>query len=659
MAGVRSFAHCPKSVQRGNAQRRGEITVRTAAHGGFTESKSEFRGGLLRLPEKPSDGPAALHGRTIDAAADLQFAGAVQGTKVAEFAVHAPGVLAARDANVYVAFSFRGNDIDPRASPDDARVDGNAAPQIRESRDTQELRCQLENRALTLLEVESRMGGASGHLELVAAYALARRLELAFEAVGRFADQDRPRAPGQAFGEQARRRAANFFITHQKNGDRPRQPAASFAQGSQGEDDLRDTGLHVEHARSPKPSLRLAERHGSQCSDVPDRIVVAEQQDGSSAGRSEIRLDVGSVVTGRMPVDTRALGAENFGQQVRHLLCGCLRVTGRFLLHEAADEGNDRRTLLFNISEQLCRRIDGVCRAIRYNAASARHGIRVRSLGALSQRGSASVNVAPLDADEADLIHPTAIIDASAKIDKSCRIGPYCVIGAEVEIGPDCELMSHVVVHGPTRIGRANRFFPFAAIGIEPQDVTYRGEPTRLEMGDENVIREYVTLNRGTVKGGGVTRIGNHVLIMAYSHVGHDCQIGDNVMLVNCATLAGHVTVEDWAVVGAMSPVHQFTRVGQHAYIGGGTIVTQDVLPFSTTSESRENRAYGLNSVGLKRRGFTEERLSKLHHAYRVLLGSKLNTSQAVAKLRQEGDLGDDVETLLRFIETSERGIIK
>lgn len=219
--------------------------------------------------------------------------------------------------------------------------------------------------------------------------------------------------------------------------------------------------------------------------------------------------------------------------------------------------------------------------------------------------------------------------------------------------------MSHVVIHGPATIGKHNRFFPFSAVGTEPQDITYRGEPTRLEMGDHNVVREFVTLNRGTKKGGGATRIGSHCLIMAYAHVGHDSQVGDHAMMVNGATLAGHVTVEEWAVVGALSPVHQFVRVGAHAYVGGGTIVTQDVLPFSKTSAARNNKVYGMNSVGLERRGFSKERIQRLQRAYRVLLSSKLNTSQALEKLKSEGDLGEDVEYLIRFIEASERGVIK
>jgi UDP-N-acetylglucosamine acyltransferase len=255
-------------------------------------------------------------------------------------------------------------------------------------------------------------------------------------------------------------------------------------------------------------------------------------------------------------------------------------------------------------------------------------------------------------------IHPTAIVDPSARVPASCSVGPYCTVGANVELGEDCELISHAVVLGPTKIGSNNRIFPFAGLGTEPQDISYRGEPTRLEVGDNNVIREYVTINRGTTKGGGITRIGSHILIMAYTHVGHDCQIGDHAMLVNAATLAGHVTVEEWAVVGALCPVHQFVRIGAHSYIGGGTTITQDVLPFSMTSAARDVHAYGLNKVGLQRRGFSEERIKKLHRAYRYLLAAKMNTSQALEKLKSE-DASEDVKYLIEFIEKSERGILK
>jgi UDP-N-acetylglucosamine acyltransferase len=259
------------------------------------------------------------------------------------------------------------------------------------------------------------------------------------------------------------------------------------------------------------------------------------------------------------------------------------------------------------------------------------------------------------------MIHPTASVDSAAKVPASCSVGPYCVVGAAVELGEDCELIAHVAVHGPVKIGSHNRFFPFCAIGGEPQDVTYSGEPTRLEVGDHNVFRENVTLNRGTVKGGGATRVGSHTLMLAGAHVGHDCQVGDHVMLINVATLAGHVTVEEWAVIGAFSAVHQFCRVGAHAYIGGGTMVTKDVLPFAKAVSPREVRTYGLNAVGLERRGFSKDRIQKIHHAFRVIFNSKLNTTQALEKLKAESgqSQSEDVAMLIRFIEASERGVVK
>ena len=256
-------------------------------------------------------------------------------------------------------------------------------------------------------------------------------------------------------------------------------------------------------------------------------------------------------------------------------------------------------------------------------------------------------------------VHPTAIVDPGAKVHPSCKIGPYCVIGPEVELGESCRLISHVAIEGPTKIGAENSFFPFCSIGMAPQDLTYAGEPTRLELGDHNQIREFVTINRGTAKGGGLTRVGSHILIMAYAHIAHDCVIGDHVILANAATLGGHVTVEEWAQVGALCPVHHFVRIGAHSFVGGGTTITRDVLPFSKTSTAREAHAYGLNAIGLERRGFSKDRIRKIHHAYKVLLASKLNTSQAVEKLKSEQDHGEDVDMLIRFIEQSERGVIK
>ncbi len=256
-------------------------------------------------------------------------------------------------------------------------------------------------------------------------------------------------------------------------------------------------------------------------------------------------------------------------------------------------------------------------------------------------------------------IHPSAVVDPGANVPASCRIGPFCVVGADVEMGENNELISHIALQGPTKLGSNNRIFPFAVVGVGPQDLTFKNEPTRLEIGDHNQIREYVTIHRGTVKGGALTTVGSNCLIMAYAHIAHDCHVGNNVIMANAATLAGHVDIEEWAVVGALSPVHQFVRIGAHAYIGGGTVVTQDVMPFAKTSASREVHAYGANAVGLARRGFSPERVKKIQHAFRVLLASKLNTSQALARLRSEGDLGEDVEMLVRFIETSERGVLK
>ena len=256
-------------------------------------------------------------------------------------------------------------------------------------------------------------------------------------------------------------------------------------------------------------------------------------------------------------------------------------------------------------------------------------------------------------------IHSTAIVDPQAKIHPSCNVGPYCVIGPDVQLGEGCNLVSHVTIEGPAKIGADNGFFSFSSIGLAPQDISYAGEPTRLEIGDHNKIREFVTINRGTVKGGGLTTIGDYNLIMAYSHIAHDCRIGSHIIMANAATLGGHVTVEDWATVGALCPVHHFVRIGTHSFIGGGTTVTRDVLPFSKTAAERGTRAYGMNAVGLERRGFTKERIGKIHHAYRVLLASKLNTSQALEKLKGEADRSEDVDMLIRFIEASERGVIK
>jgi len=259
-------------------------------------------------------------------------------------------------------------------------------------------------------------------------------------------------------------------------------------------------------------------------------------------------------------------------------------------------------------------------------------------------------------------IHPTAIIQPGAQIPASCTVGPYCTIGPNVALGEGCELASHVVLDGHLTLGRGNRIYPFACLGIAPQDLKYAGEPTRCEIGDNNSIREYVTISRGTTGGGGLTKVGSGCLIMAYTHIGHDSSIGNGCILANSATLAGHVTVEDYAVVGALCPVHQFCVIGKYSYIGGGTTITQNVLPYSLTSIERNNHAYGLNKVGLERRGFTPAQLKELRAAYRLLQASKLNTTEALKAIREKivtGEFGEHVAYLANFIDHSDRGVIK
>ena len=259
-------------------------------------------------------------------------------------------------------------------------------------------------------------------------------------------------------------------------------------------------------------------------------------------------------------------------------------------------------------------------------------------------------------------IHASAVIAEGAVVPESCTVGPFCTIGPDVTLCEDCTLVSHVVLDGKTQLGARNTIYPFTSIGISPQDLKYRGEPTETIVGDDNTIRECVTVSRGTTKGGGLTRIGSNCLIMAYAHVGHDSQVGSHCILANAATLAGHVTIGNYATVGAFSPVHQFCTVGDHAYIGGGTIVTQDVLPYSLTSARRENKAFGINKVGLSRRGFSEERLKLLQKAYRLLLAAKLNTSAAIEKMKElkgDAEAMEDIANLIAFIERSQRGVIK
>ena len=258
-------------------------------------------------------------------------------------------------------------------------------------------------------------------------------------------------------------------------------------------------------------------------------------------------------------------------------------------------------------------------------------------------------------------IDSRAVVASSAKVGQNAKIGAFAVVGEEVELGDGCILDHHAVVHGPARLGRANHVYSFAVVGGDPQDLTYKGERVSIEVGDRNEFHEFCTVNRGTVKGGGVTRVGSNNLIMSYAHVGHDSQLGDFNILVNGATLAGHVTIEDHAQVGAFCPVHQFCRIGKHSYIAAHTVITQDVPPFSKIVAPRGTRCFGVNRVGLERQGFSSERILAIEKAYRLLLRSKLNTSQALEKMR--GTLADsaDVLTLVQFIESasSDRGLTK
>ena len=252
-------------------------------------------------------------------------------------------------------------------------------------------------------------------------------------------------------------------------------------------------------------------------------------------------------------------------------------------------------------------------------------------------------------------VHPTAIVHEGASIGAGTEVGPYVTVGPHVRIGKDCRIGASTVIDGWTEIGDGNEIFPMASVGLIPQDLKFGGESTRLEIGDRNVIREFVTIHRGTAGGGGVTRIGNHNLFMAYAHVAHDCRVGNETIFANGATLAGHVLVEDYATVGAFSGVHQFCRVGRHAFIGGYSVVTKDALPFAKTVGNRA-RIYGVNTVGLVRRRFSQDAIAKLRRAYRHLLHS--NTSRALAQIERDPSLQcEEVQYVLDFIRTSSRGV--
>ena len=256
-------------------------------------------------------------------------------------------------------------------------------------------------------------------------------------------------------------------------------------------------------------------------------------------------------------------------------------------------------------------------------------------------------------------IHPTAIIDPTAEIDASADIGPYCILGAEVHIGARTRLMANNYLEGPTWVGEDNIFFPYSTAGVASQDLKYKGERAETRIGDRNRIREFVTIHRGTQGGGLVTAIGSDNLLMAYSHIAHDVHIGDHVIMANGVTLAGHVTIGDWADISAFVGVHQFCRIGRHAFVGPYSVVIQDVLPYSTTVGKREIGVFGANRVGLERRGLETPVIEALQTSFRLLTRAKLNTSQAVERIRAEVPPCAEVDELLEFIRTSERGVVK
>lgn len=254
-------------------------------------------------------------------------------------------------------------------------------------------------------------------------------------------------------------------------------------------------------------------------------------------------------------------------------------------------------------------------------------------------------------------IHPTAVVHPDARIGHNVRIGPFTTVGPQVAIGPDCEIASSVVIEGRTTIGRGNKIFPGAVIGVAPQDLKYADEVSYVEIGDHNTIREYSTIHLASGENE-KTRIGDSNLLMAYVHVAHNCVLGDSIILANAVNLAGHVTIDDWAILGGMTPVHQFVHIGAHAFVGGGSRVAQDVPPFIRVAGSPVEVS-GLNSVGLKRRGFSEESLLNLKKAYRLLYRSGLNVSQALERMALVCQLDPHLEELMAFIRRSERGIVR
>lgn len=256
------------------------------------------------------------------------------------------------------------------------------------------------------------------------------------------------------------------------------------------------------------------------------------------------------------------------------------------------------------------------------------------------------------------MIHSTAIVDPSARIAQACEIGAYSIIGADVSIGEGTTIGPHVVVKGPTTIGVNNRIFQFASVGDDPQDLKYAGEVTRLEIGDGNTIREFTTINRGTEGGGGITRIGNNNLFMAYIHVAHDCQLGNNIVMANGASLAGHVSLGDYAILAGFACIHQFCEVGEHAFVGLNSVANRDVAPF-TMVVGNYAEAKGINKNGLRRRDFSDEAIKALHRAYKVLIRTHGEREKAIAALGDDSQTFPEVARLVDFVRNSDRGVVR
>jgi len=265
---------------------------------------------------------------------------------------------------------------------------------------------------------------------------------------------------------------------------------------------------------------------------------------------------------------------------------------------------------------------------------------------------------APSLQDHPSQIHPTAVVSPDARIGADCVIGPYSIIGGEVSLGDRVRIDGHCVIDGRTRVGDEAHLFPFVSIGLPPQDLKFAGEETETEIGRRTRIREFVTIHRGTAGGGGITKVGDDCFIMAQAHIAHDCLIGNQVIMANAATLAGHVTIDDGANIGAYSGVHQFCRVGREAYVGGYSVVVKDALPFALTVGNHA-KCYGVNKVGVRRRGYSRETVAALHHAFHLLLSSKLNTTQALERMRAEITNSPEVDELIHFVESSKRGVVK